>query len=89
MELWAGEQQLDMVTNASYVIIVSMQHNKAAYAYLLTPSGLEEKARITMRFLRQRMQDYENIKIEIRELQIEVDKQKNIIDQAAPREINK
>jgi hypothetical protein len=46
--------------------------NKTAYAYLLTPSGLEEKARITVRFLKQRMQDYEQIKREIAELEAEV-----------------
>jgi len=45
---------------------------KAAYAYLLTPSGLEEKAKITIRFLKQRMKDYEQIKAEIAELQAEV-----------------
>lgn len=46
--------------------------NKAAYAYLLTPSGLEEKARITVRFLKQRIRDYEQIKGEIAELEQEV-----------------
>ena len=47
--------------------------NKAAYAYLLTPSGLEEKGRITVRFLKQRIQDYERIKREIEELEAELD----------------
>ena len=46
--------------------------NKVAYAYLLTPSGIEEKARITVRFLKQRIQDYEQIKREIAELEAEV-----------------
>ena len=49
-------------------------NNKAAYAYLLTPSGIEEKAKITVRFLRQRMLDYEQIKREIVELEEEVRK---------------
>ena len=47
-------------------------NNKAAYAYLLTPSGLDEKARITVRFLKQRIKDYEQIKQEIAELEAEV-----------------
>ena len=47
-------------------------HNKVAYAYLLTPSGIEEKTKITVRFLRQRMRDYEQIKREIIELEREV-----------------
>jgi EPS-associated MarR family transcriptional regulator len=47
-------------------------NNKGAYAYLLTPSGIEEKAKITVRFLKQRMKDYEQIKREIAELEAEV-----------------
>jgi len=47
-------------------------NNKAAYAYLLTPSGIEEKAKITVRFLKQRMREYEQIKREILELEAEV-----------------
>ena len=46
--------------------------NKAAYAYLLTPSGIEEKARITVRFLKQRLKEFELIKQEIEELKAEV-----------------
>ena len=46
--------------------------NKAAYAYLLTPRGLEEKAKITVRFLKQRIRDYEQLKREIAELEEEV-----------------
>jgi len=47
-------------------------NNKSAYAYLLTPRGLEEKARITVRFLKQRMLDYGHLKQEIAELEKEV-----------------
>ena len=47
-------------------------NNKAAYAYLLTPKGIEEKAKITVRFLRKRMNDYEQIKREIAILEAEV-----------------
>ena len=46
--------------------------NKASYAYLLTPSGIEEKAKITVHFLKQRMREYEQIKREIVELEAEV-----------------
>lgn len=46
--------------------------NKAAYAYFLTPAGIEEKARITVRFLRRKMDEYELIKREIEELKREV-----------------
>lgn len=46
--------------------------NKLAYMYLLTPRGIEEKASITMRFLKYKIQEYENLRAEIKELQREV-----------------
>ena len=42
--------------------------NKAAYIYNLTPSGIEEKARVTVRFLRSKMREYEEIKRQIEEI---------------------
>ena len=42
--------------------------NKLAYAYLLTPSGIEEKAKVTVRYLRHKMNEYEILKREIEEL---------------------
>jgi EPS-associated MarR family transcriptional regulator len=42
--------------------------NKLAYAYLLTPSGIEEKARITVEFLHIKVREYEKLKAEIEEL---------------------
>jgi len=47
--------------------------NKMAYAYLLTPHGVEEKARITVRFLKCKMQEYEQLRAEINELQREAE----------------
>ncbi len=32
--------------------------NKLAYAYILTPTGIEEKAIVTMQFLKTRVQQY-------------------------------
>jgi EPS-associated MarR family transcriptional regulator len=56
-------------------------NNKAAYAYLLTPRGIEEKTQITIRFFRQKMLEYEQLKHEIEELEREVGDQ-----EAAKRE---
>jgi EPS-associated MarR family transcriptional regulator len=42
--------------------------NKLAYMYLLTPSGIEEKSVITARFLKIKMQEYQNLEAEINEL---------------------
>jgi EPS-associated MarR family transcriptional regulator len=45
--------------------------NKMGYAYLLTPSGVEEKTRLTFSFLKRKIVEYEVLKIEINELQLE------------------
>ena len=47
-------------------------HNKLAYAYLLTPHGVEEKARMTMAFLKRKLHEYDKLREEIEELQIEM-----------------
>lgn len=41
---------------------------KIPYSYILTPRGLEQKARITARFLRQKIAEYEKIKHQIKEI---------------------
>ena len=46
--------------------------NKLAYAYLLTPSGLQEKARLTIAFLQRKQKEYEDLQVEIAELEAEV-----------------
>jgi len=46
--------------------------NKRQYLYLLTPAGVDAKARITLSFLQRKMQEYEDLKREIRQLQREV-----------------
>ena len=46
--------------------------NKLAYAYLLTPSGIDAKTRITARFLKHKIAEYEALKQEIDRLQAEV-----------------
>lgn len=51
--------------------------NKLAYAYLLTPSGVEEKARITVHFLRRKVAEYEALEREIEQLRREVGAQPN------------
>lgn len=45
--------------------------NKMAYMYLLTPKGIEEKAAITLRFLKYKLQEYEALQEEIEELRRE------------------
>ena len=47
--------------------------NKLAYAYLLTPKGIEQKTVIAMHFLRRKVVEYEVLKQEIAQLRREVD----------------
>lgn len=42
--------------------------NKRAYIYVLTPSGIEERARITLRFLKKKKEEHEKLQREIVEL---------------------
>ena len=51
-------------------------NNKLAYAYVLTPKGIEEKTRVTVRFLKVRMQQYDEIEREINELRREIEHNK-------------
>lgn len=48
--------------------------NKLAYAYLLTPHGIEEKAKITVSFLKRKMEEYEILRAEIEMLQRETER---------------
>ena len=52
-------------------------NNKWGYAYLLTPTGMTEKAAITLRFLRRKKQEYNDLQLEIARLQQEVQQQKH------------
>lgn len=45
--------------------------NKAAYIYMLTPRGLEQKTRLTFDFLKIKVREYEALRIEIERMQQE------------------
>lgn len=46
---------------------------KASYAYMLTPHGLEQKAKITAQFLKRKLAEYETIKSQIEEITQELE----------------
>lgn len=48
-------------------------HNKAAYMYLLTPRGIEEKAGLTARFLQMKLREYDALRVEIDQIRREVE----------------
>jgi EPS-associated MarR family transcriptional regulator len=43
--------------------------NKSNYSYLLTPRGIEEKSRMTLLFLKIKIEEYELLKTEIKKLE--------------------
>jgi EPS-associated MarR family transcriptional regulator len=52
--------------------------NKWGYAYLLTPTGIVEKAAITARFLVRKQREYTQLQQEIAQLQEEVRQQQDL-----------
>ena len=50
-------------------------NNKSAYLYILTPKGIEEKSRITLHFLKRKIEEYEQLQVEIEQLRREAKRQ--------------
>ena len=51
--------------------------NKMGYVYLLTPRGIEEKSRLTFSFLKRKLIEYEILKKEIAQLEIDANEISN------------
>ena len=47
-------------------------NNKIQYSYLLTPKGIEEKAKLTLDFIRIKTQEYDILKQEVESLKQEI-----------------
>lgn len=45
--------------------------SKRVYLYYLTPRGMQEKTKVTVRFLKAKLDEYENLKLEVAQLQRE------------------
>lgn len=59
--------------------LVKMQNfnqskNKFGYVYILTPRGIAEKASLTAKFLKRKMDEYEALRAEIEALKLDVDR---------------
>ena len=67
------------LTEKGWVKLTNFSHNpnKMGYAYLLTPSGIEEKSRLTFSFLKRKIVEYEVLKKEINALKIESEEMTN------------
>jgi EPS-associated MarR family transcriptional regulator len=53
--------------------------NKLAYAYLLTPQGVEQRARMTVEFLQIKIQEYEKLRIEIVQMTREAEQIESVL----------
>ena len=80
---------LKSLINVGWVKLDNFQRsdNKWGYAYLLTPSGITEKAAITLRFLKRKKQEYNDLQSEIAQLQKEVQQQQQQLQQQLQQEI--
>lgn len=56
--------------------------HKGRYAYVLTPMGMAEKAALTVRFFRRKLDEYESLRREIELLRMEVG------DEVSDRQVN-
>jgi EPS-associated MarR family transcriptional regulator len=57
---------------------------KLAYAYVLTPAGIEEKTRLTMSFLQHKLSEYDELQRQIAALKAEVKR----LDEQPPSNMN-
>ena len=69
---------LKSIVEKGFVKIYNFKNNKnkGQYSYLLTPKGIEEKARMTVEFIKIKTQEYEQLKDEIESLKTEARKYK-------------
>ncbi len=58
----------------------SCSKNKFKFLYLLTPIGIAKKVALTTRFLTRKMEEYEELKLEVKALQKESAKQMQVRD---------
>ena len=67
---------LKALVNKGFIKLQNFYNNKkkSNYIYLLTPQGIEEKAEVTYRFLHRKIQEFEDIKLEIKSLKSEAAK---------------
>lgn len=50
----------------------SQSKSKLRYVYLLTPTGISEKSKLTAKFMRRKVAEYEALQIEIEALKFEI-----------------
>ena len=81
MEISLGKVNYCMkkLTKKGWVKLINFSHssNKLSYMYLLTPKGVEQKAKLTRLFLQTKLDEFEILKDEIRRLKLDEKKMDN------------
>ena len=74
VSLGAANYCLKALVERGWVKLENFQNspNKLGYLYLLTPMGISAKTRLTAKFLKRKLKDYELLKAEIETLRKEV-----------------
>ncbi len=64
---------LNALVDAGWIKVgnFARSNKKLNYVYALTPNGLKEKAAVTVRFLRKKQKQYDQLEKEIAELKVE------------------
>ena len=67
------------LTERGFLKLTNFSHssNKMVYAYLLTPQGIEQKARLTTSFLKRKIEEFEMLRDEISKLKLDVEEMAN------------
>ncbi len=67
------------LTERGFLKLTNFSHssNKMVYAYLLTPQGIEQKARLTSTFLKRKIEEFEMLRSEISKLKLDVEEMAN------------
>ena len=63
------------LTEKGFLKLTNFSHssNKMVYTYLLTPQGIEQKARLTTSFLKRKIEEFEMLRGEISKLKLDVE----------------
>lgn len=66
---------LKALVDKGWVKAINFKNNqsKSVYMYLLTPRGIDEKARVTVRFLQRKVAEYEELRAEIEQIRVEAE----------------
>ena len=67
------------LTEKGWIKLTNFSHNsnKLGYMYLLTPHGIEQKAKLTILFLKIKIEEFEILRDEISQLKLESEEMNN------------